>query len=216
MYEDRSIATRCLGVLPVSAIVIVLRPVNASASPSFDRFPGQMLRLFKASLTFQSGREMGGTTAIRSVASMADAGRLGRWRCRRAHTIFASPMNTFNSVPPRAGWCRRRPAPGSDQRSAATRICDINATYPGIFETFSAPRRQSARKQCDDALQPGTNTPASVFGFGAVFPMSISRTPQAQIFQPGQCVSTFFVLTFNNDLVFGVTFTDAIGRVHHD
>ena len=63
---------------------------------------------------------------------------------------------------------------------------------------------------------PGTNTPATVFGFGAVFTdVDLANTSSLEFFTLANVsLGTFFVPTFNNGLSFlGVTFTDAIGRV---
>ena len=135
-------------------------------------------------------------------------------------TNFASPMNTFNSGGTPRGLVSTTSGTGFEiSGQPQPEFGDINATYPSIFQTFSAPRLFSPLgSNVLDAsfFVPGTNTAASVFGFGAVFTdVDLSNVSSLEFFSLANVsLGTFFVPTFNNGLSFlGVTFTDAIGRV---
>src|SRR4030095_17026657 len=134
--------------------------------------------------------------------------------------MFASPMNTFNSGATTRGLQSITAGTGFEiSGQPLPELCDITPTYPGIFQKFSAPRLFAPRgSNVMDALffSPGTNIPASVFGFGAVFTdVDFANTSSLECFNTANVsLGTFFVPTFNNGLSFlGVTFTDAIGRV---
>ena len=63
-------------------------------------------------------------------------------------------------------------ADSSNPSAAAVRFGNINATYSSVFQTFSAERlftMKSAHMMEVNFVVPGTNTPATVSGFGVVF-----------------------------------------------
>jgi hypothetical protein len=88
-------------------------------------------------------------------------------------TIFPSPMTTFNSPPPTRGAVFTTPGTGFEiSGQPSPRFGEINPTYPDIFGTFSSPRLFTPLgSNITDAFffVPGTNIPATVSGFGAVF-----------------------------------------------
>ena len=135
-------------------------------------------------------------------------------------TVFPNPMNTFNSGATTRGLVSTTAGTGFEiSGQPSPEFGDINPTYPDIFQTFSAPRLFAPLgSNVQDALffLPGTNTPALVFGFGAVFTdVDLANTSSLEFFGPSNAsLGTFFVPTFNNGLSFlGVTFTDPIARV---
>ena len=136
-------------------------------------------------------------------------------------TIFPSPMTTFNAGGTPRGAVFTTAGTGFEiSGQPSPEFGDINATYPAIFQTFSAPRLfTSLGSNTLDAFffVPGTNIPASVTGFGAVFTdVDLANTSSLQFFDTANVsLGTFFVPPFNNGLSFlGVIFTDAaIGRV---
>lgn len=111
-------------------------------------------------------------------------------------------------------------ADSSNPTATPVRFGDINATYPGIFQTFSAERLFSpiGSNIVDLAFfVPGTNTPAAVRGFGAVYTDAdiVGDTSFEYFDIAGHSLGKFAVPTFNNGLSFlGVSYADAvIGRV---
>ena len=136
-----------------------------------------------------------------------------------AATQFASPINTFNAGATTRGLVSTTSGMFEISGLPSPEFGELNATYPGIFQPFSAPRLFSPLgTDVMDAnfFVPGTSTRASVFGFGAVFTdVDLANTSSLEFFDlANQSLGTFFVPTFNNGLSFlGVTFTDAIGRV---
>jgi hypothetical protein len=88
-------------------------------------------------------------------------------------TVFPSPMTTFNSPPTTRGAVFTTPG-GSFEISGqpSPEFGDINPTYPTTFGVFSAPRLFTPLGS--NVLDvfffiPGTDTLATVSGFGAVF-----------------------------------------------
>jgi hypothetical protein len=135
-------------------------------------------------------------------------------------TTFSSPMNTFNSGGTTRGMVSTTGGTGFEiSGMPSPEFGDINPAYPGIFTTFSSPRLFTplgSNIMDVTFFSPGTSTPASVFGFGAVFTdVDLANTSSLQFFNTaGVSLGTFFVPTSDNGLSFlGVTFTDAIGRV---
>ena len=132
------------------------------------------------------------------------------------------PADFFNVNSPR-GAVFSTPGTGFEVSANAAvgpiEFDNINPTYSSIFQTFSPQRLFTALgSNVMDVLffVPGTNTPASVFGFGAVFTdVDLASTSSLEFFNLANVsLGTFFVPTSNNGLSFlGVTFTDAIGRV---
>ncbi len=88
-------------------------------------------------------------------------------------TVFASPMMTFNSGATTRGAVFTTPGTGFEISGQPTpEFGDINPQYPNIFQTFSSPRLFSPLGSTITNVfffVPGTNTPATVTGFGAVF-----------------------------------------------
>jgi hypothetical protein len=128
-------------------------------------------------------------------------------------------MNTFNAGATTRGLVSTSSGTFEISGQPLPEFGDINATYPAIFQTFSAPRLFSplgTNVMDANFFVAGTSTPASVFGFGAVFTdVDLPNTSSLEFFNLANVsLGTFFVPTFNNGLSFlGVTFTDAIGRV---
>jgi hypothetical protein len=99
---------------------------------------------------------------------------------------------------------------------------NINATYPDIFTTFSAPRLFSpTNSNVTEVIffVPGTNTVATTSGFGAVFTdVDLPNTTKIQyIDDHNTLLDTRSVLTANNGLSFLGVFFDAgerISRIH--
>jgi hypothetical protein len=135
-------------------------------------------------------------------------------------TVFSSPMTTFNSGLTTRGAVFTTPGTGFEiSGQPSPEFGDINATYPSSFQTFSSPRLFSPLgSNITDVFffDPGTNTPATVFGFGAVFTdVDLMNVTQLEFFDAlNASLGSFAVPAFNNGLSFlGVTFTDSIFRV---
>lgn len=135
-------------------------------------------------------------------------------------TLFASPMTTFNSGATTRGAVFTTPGTGFEISGQPNpEFGDINPQYPNIFQTFSAPRLFSPLgSTVTDVFffVPGTNTPATVAGFGAVFTdVDFSDDTRLLFFNAsGASLGSFFVPAFNNGLSFlGATFADPIFRV---
>jgi len=135
-------------------------------------------------------------------------------------TLFPSPMNTFNSGATTRGLVSTSPGGVLEiSGQPAPEFGDINPTYPDIFQPFSAPRIFSPiGSNITDVLffVPGTATPATVLGFGAVFlDVDLTDTSSLQFFSPnGALLGTAFAPTTNNGLSFlGLLFTEPIFRV---
>jgi len=215
---------------PVSATMITVAvmlalPLSATASPITIRsISGPDAASIQPVVDlFRTDVSAGGVNNGNTVGSLPNGRREVNWDGGGAAapaTLFASPMNTFNAGVTTRGLVSTTAGTGFEiSGQPSPEFGDINATYPGIFETFSTPRLFSPLgSNVMDALffGPGTNTPASVFGFGAVFTdVDLPNTSSLEFFNLANVsLGTFFVPTFNNGLSFlGVTFTDAIGRV---
>lgn len=213
------------GVLLVSAIVIVLAlSVNASASPITIRsISGPDAASIQGVVDlFRADVSSGGVNNGNTVGSLPNGRREVNWDGGGAAalaTIFTSPMNTFNAGGTTRGLVSTSSGTFEISGQPTPEFGDINATYPTDFQTFSAPRLFSplgTNVMDANFFVAGTNTPASVFGFGAVFTdVDLANTSSLQFFDLANVsLGTFFVPTANNGLSFlGVTFTDAIGRV---
>jgi hypothetical protein len=140
-------------------------------------------------------------------------------------TNFPIPMKTFNT-PPLSRGAEFVTAGTGFQISGQPNpeFGNINLTYPGIFGTFSSPRLfTSLGSNVLDVLffVPGTNLPALVAGFGAVFTdVDLASTTSLQFFDKSNAsLGTFFVPDGTVDdasLSFlGVSFTegDTVSRV---
>jgi hypothetical protein len=109
-------------------------------------------------------------------------------------------------------------ADSSNPTSTAVRFGNINPTYPDIFKTFSAERLFSPIGSSIVDLTffvPGTNTPALVKGFGAVYadPDVVDATSFQYFDVLGNSLGNFPIPTSNNGLSFlGVSFDSPIVR----
>ena len=134
------------------------------------------------------------------------------------------PANFFNVNSPR-GVVFSTPGTGfqvsANAGVAPVRFDNINATYSSTFITFSAQRLFTAlgSNVLDvNFFVPGSTTPATTSGFGAVFTdVDLASTTSIQFFDAvGNVLGTFFVPAANNGLSFlGVLFNagERIGRV---
>lgn len=214
-----------LCVLSASAIATMLAfPLSASASPITIRsVSGADAASIQGAVDlFRTDVSLGGVNNGNAVGSLPNGRREVGWDGGGAAaiaTIFTSPMNTFNAGGTTRGLLSTSSGTFEISGQPTPEFGDINATYPAIFQPFSAPRLFSPLgTHVMDAsfFVPGTSTPASVFGFGAVFAdVDLANTSSLEFFNLANVsLGTFFVPTFNNGLSFlGVTFTDAIGRV---
>jgi hypothetical protein len=225
----RIFASTCHPVAPISSTILTLIllgiPIHAVATPIAIRsgFGPDAASIQGVVDLFRADVSSGGVNNGNSPMSFPTGRREVNWDGGGAAanaTIFPSPMNTFNSPPTTRGLVSITAGTGFEiSGQPLPEFGDINPTYPAIFQTFSAPRLFAPLgSNVMDALffSPGTNIPASVFGFGAVFTdVDLPNTSSLEFFNTANVsLGTFFVPTFNNGLSFlGVTFTDAIGRV---
>jgi len=123
-------------------------------------------------------------------------------------TVFPNPMITFNSAPTTRGAVFFSPGTGFEISGRPTpAFGDLNATYPLIFTTFSPPRLFTALgSNVTEAsfFVPGSNVPAIVKAFGAVFadvdlPDS---TSMEYLDANGRVLGRLFVPPANNGLSF--------------
>jgi hypothetical protein len=216
VFVSSTILALLLG-LPIRAVAspVVIR---LAAGPDAASIQG-VVDLFRSDVSLGGVNVNNGNT----TGSLATGRREINWDGGGAAanaTIFPSPMNTFNSGATTRGLVSTTPGTALEiSGQPLPEFGEINATYPGTFATFSAPRLFSPlNSTIVDVLffSPGTNIPASVFGFGAVFSdVDLAATSSLEFFNTSNVsLGTFFVPTFNNGLSFlGVTFTDDIGRV---
>ena len=134
------------------------------------------------------------------------------------------PANFFNVNSPR-GVVFSTPGTGfqvsANAGVAPVRFDNINATYSSMFITFSPQRLFTAlgSNVVDvNFFVPGSTTPATTSGFGAVFTdVDLASTTSIEYFDAvGTSLGTFFVPAANNGLSFlGVLFIagERIGRV---
>ena len=135
------------------------------------------------------------------------------------------PANFFNSNSPR-GVVFSTPGSGfqvsANAAAAPVEFGNINASYPGLFGTFSAQRLFTALGSTVTDVTffvPGSATPATVNGFGAVFTdVDLPQVSSLQFFdQNNALLGIFFVpaVVGNETLSFmGVLFTtERVGRV---
>ena len=212
-------------ILSASAIALVLGvPLSASGSPITIR---SISGLDAASIqgtvdAFRVDVSSGGVNNGNTVGSLPNGRREVNWDGGGAAanaTTFTSPMNTFNAGATPRGLVSTTSGTFEISGQPTPEFGEINATYPSIFQPFSAPRLFSpigTNVMDANFFVPGTSTPASIFGFGAVFSdVDLASTSSLEFFNLSNVsLGTFFVPTSNNGLSFlGVTFTDAIGRV---
>jgi hypothetical protein len=129
------------------------------------------------------------------------------------------PVNFFNVISPRGvvfstpGTSFQVSANASNPTGTPIRFGNLNPSYPGLFEVFSPQRLFTAvGSNITDVtfFVPGSNTPATVSGFGAVFTdVDLASTTSIQFFNQGNLLGSFFVpsATGNGTLSFlGVYF----------
>jgi hypothetical protein len=134
------------------------------------------------------------------------------------------PANFFNVNSPR-GVVFSTPGTGfqvsANAGVAPIEFANINATYASIFQTFSPQRLFTALGSSITDVNffvPGSTTPATTFGFGAVFTdVDNASTTSIQFFDAvGGSLGTFFVPPADNGLSFlGIVFNagERVGRV---
>ena len=167
--------------------------------------------------------DLGGVNNGNTAGSQAGGRREINWDGGGATanaTVFPTPMLTFNSSPTTRGLVSSTPGTGFEISGQPTpEFGDINAQYPAIFQTFSSPRLFAPLgSNITNVLffEPGTNTPATVTGFGAVFTdVDLANTSRLDFFDEANgLLGTVFAPTFNNGLSFvGATFAQQIFRV---
>jgi PEP-CTERM motif-containing protein len=120
------------------------------------------------------------------------------------------PANFFNVNSPRGvvfstpGTGFQVSANAINPSSTPIEFGNINATYPGFFETFSAQRLFTALGGTITDVSffiPGSTTPAFTTGFGAVFTdVDLANTSSLQFFgQGGSSLGTFSVPNVSGD-----------------
>src|SRR5438552_3560597 len=128
---------------------------------------------------------------------------------------FFNSRGAFFSTP---GTGVQVSADSSNPTGTAVRFGHINATYPGIFKTFSAERLFSPIGSAIVDLTffvPGTNIPAVVKGFGAVYADAdeLNATTFEYFDILGNSLGKFPIPASNNGLSFlGVSFDSSIVR----
>jgi len=217
VFVSSTILTLLLLGMPIRAVATPIT-IRAAAGPDAASIQA-IVDLFRMDVSLGGVNVNNGNT----VGSLPTGRREVNWDGGGAAalaTLFPSPMNTFNSGATTRGLVSVTSGTGFEiSGQPSPEFGDINAAYPAFFDTFSAPRLFSPLgSNVMDAIffSPGTNTPASVFGFGAVFAdVDLANTTSLQFFNTSNVsLGTFFVPTFNMGLSFlGVTFTDPIGRV---
>src|SRR6266487_4317018 len=92
---------------------------------------------------FRIGVSSGGVNNGNTVGSLLDGRREINWDGGGAAanaTQFTSPMNTFNAGGTTRGLVSTTAGTFEISGAPAPEFGEINATYPGIFQSFSAPR----------------------------------------------------------------------------
>lgn len=136
-------------------------------------------------------------------------------------TTFPVPMTTFNTAPTTRGAVFTTPGTSFEISGLPSPLFgDLNASYPSIFRTFSSPRLFTPLgSNITDVLffRPGTDIPATVNGFGAVFTdVDLAATTSVEFFDRGEgFIGKVFVPPAASGLSFvGVVFNDQrIARV---
>ncbi len=128
---------------------------------------------------------------------------------------FFNSRGAFFSTP---GTGVQVSADSTNSTSTAVRFGNINPTYPAIFKTFSAERLFSPIGSAIVDLTffvPGTNVPAAVKGFGAVYADAdlVDATSFQYFDAQGNSLGSFSIPVSNNGLSFlGVSFDSPIVR----
>jgi hypothetical protein len=128
---------------------------------------------------------------------------------------FPIPMTNFNTATVARGAEFTTPGTGFEISGLPMpEFGDLNATYPGIFTTFSSPRLFTPLgSNITDVnfFRPGTDIAATTNGFGAVFTdVDLAATTSIEFFSStGDSLGLFFVPPANNGLSFvGVVFNN--------
>ena len=120
-----------------------------------------------------------------------------------------SPRGVVLSTPGTGLLVSANEDPNTPQTEA--RFGDINATYPTIFQVFSPQKLFAARGSTTTDVNffvAGSNTPATVSGFGAVFTdVDLADVTSLEFFDASNAsLGKFFVPTFDGGLSFlGIT-----------
>jgi hypothetical protein len=138
-----------------------------------------------------------------------------------AATTFPVPMTTFNTAPVARGAVFTTPGTSFEiSGQPSPEFGDLNATYPGIFTTLSAPRLFTPLgSNITDVLffRPGTDVPATTSAFGAVFTdVDLAATTSLEYFnRVDESIGKVFVPAADAGLSFvGIVFTEQrIARV---
>jgi hypothetical protein len=210
-----------LTVLPAILFAVLARPIDSTASPIIFSASGADAAAIQSTVdAFRAGL---GANNGNVIGSQPDGHREINWDGGGAAanaTIFPTPMITFNSGATTRGLVSTTPGVALEiSGQPAPEFGDINPSYPASFQTFSSPRLFTAiGSNIIDVLffVPGTNVPAAVNAFGAVFTdVDLANTSSLQLFDSlGNSLGTFFAPTFNNGLSFlGLVSPDLIGRV---
>src|SRR5262245_24496258 len=156
-------------------------------------------------------RNVLGTNNGNAVGSQSNGRREINWDGggdAATRTLFPTPMITFNTTPTTRGAVFTTTLPAFEISGQPTpEFGEINITYPGIFTTFIAPRLFTPLGSTVTDVQffvPGTNTPAVVNAFGAVFTdVDLPQSTSIEYFDaPGNSLGQAFVPPANNGLSF--------------
>jgi len=165
--------------------------------------------------------DLGGVNNGNAVGSLPSGRREINWDEGGAAanaTSFDEVMATFNTAPTTRGVVLVTDFGFRISGLPSPEFGEINATYPGIFQTFSAPRLFTALGSNIITVffyVPGTSTPALTSGFGAVFTdVDLANTTTLRFFDfNNNSLGVFSVPTANNGLSFlGASFGSAIVR----
>jgi hypothetical protein len=212
-------------VVTVSSVAVgmlLALPIGSSAAPIVFSASGADAAAIQASVdAFRTA--IGGASNGNALGSQPTGRREIGWDGGGAAanaTIFPSPMNTFNSAPTTRGLVSTTTGTGLEiSGQPSPEFGEINPTYPGIFQTFSSPRLFAPLgSNVIDVLffVPGTNTPAAVTAFGAVFTdVDLANISSLELFRPtGVSLGVTSVSAFDNGLSFlGVVSPALIGSV---
>lgn len=158
----------CVAAVPAHAGIIVFTS-GAGANPAAIQGSVDAFRVF-----------IGGGNVAGANGSFGGVRREINWD--GVPDLFSQPNNLppgfFNSNSPRgvvfstAGTGFLTSADASNPTSTPTLFSDLNASYAGVFQTFSAERLfgvTGSNEMDVNFFVPGTATPATVSAFGAVF-----------------------------------------------
>lgn len=215
---------RVLTPLIFAATALLIVPVSSFAVPIVEEASGSNAAAIQGAVTaFRT--DLGGGSVAGANGSFGGQRREINWDGVPDAVSAPNnlPANFFNVNSPR-GAVFSTPGTGfqvsGNAGIAPVRFDNLNPTYSSIFQTFSAQRLFTALgSNIVDVnfFLPGTNVPAVVSGFGAVFTdVDLPNVTSIQYFNAGGAsLGTFFVPTTNNGLSFlGVSgFNEGIGHV---